>query len=373
MTDSIPIETIQIGKRHRRDLGDVDALARSIGEIGLLQPIVLRPDGMLIAGERRLRAVQKLGWSEIPATVVDLDAVVRGEFAENAERKDFTLSESVAIKRALEPIERIAAQQRMRAGVPSENFSKGRALDKVANVVGRHRTTIEKAEAVVTAAEAEPKKYGRLLQQMDGCGRVNGIYRRLRNMQQAEAMRAEPPPLPMGGPYRVVTCDCPWPYDFRDQDPSHRGARPYPTMTVDAIKAMAPMVQRLLHADVLMWFWTTNFHMRAAYDVLDAWGLEARTILTWAKNRPGNGYWLRDQSEHCLMAIRGKPTVTLTNETTVLHAPRSATHSAKPIEFYDFVEKLCPAPRYLDLFSRYRHNERWDCYGDEAPAMEAAQ
>ena len=144
-------------------------------------------------------------------------------------------------------------------------------------------------------------------------------------------------------------------------------------MRIDDIKAMAPMIQGLLHADVVMWFWVTNFWMRTAYDVLDAWGLEAKTILTWVKDRMGNGYWLRDQSEHCIMAVRGKPTVTLSNETTVLHAPRSNIHSAKPVEFYDFVERLCPAPRYLDLFSRYRHNESWDCYGDQAPAMEAAQ
>jgi len=31
------------------------------------------------------------------------------------------------------------------------------------------------------------------------------------------------------------------------------------------------------------------------------------------------------------------------------------------------VESLCPAPRYADLFSRYRHNDKWDCHGDEAP------
>ena len=85
------------------------------------------------------------------------------------------------------------------------------------------------------------------------------------------------------------------------------------------------------------------------------------------KDRMGTGDWLRSQTEHCILAIRGKPTVTLTNQTTVLHAPTRG-HSVKPVEFYDFVESLCPAPRYVDLFSRYRHNDRWDCYGDEAPA-----
>ena len=60
---------------------------RASTEIGLLHPIVIRPDGKLIAGERRLRAAKLLGWTEIPVTVVDLDDVVRGEFAENASAK----------------------------------------------------------------------------------------------------------------------------------------------------------------------------------------------------------------------------------------------------------------------------------------------
>jgi Protein of unknown function (DUF3631) len=46
---------------------------------------------------------------KLPVTVVNLEAVARGEYAENAHRKDFTLSEAVAIKRALEPAERAAA------------------------------------------------------------------------------------------------------------------------------------------------------------------------------------------------------------------------------------------------------------------------
>ena len=129
------IAAIKVGKRHRKDHGDIAGLAASMNEIGLLHPPVVTPDRKLIAGERRLRAARLLGWKTIPVTVVDLDAVVRGEFAENANRKDFTLSEAVAIKRRLEPIERAAAKQRMLAGKPSGKFPKGRALDKVARVV----------------------------------------------------------------------------------------------------------------------------------------------------------------------------------------------------------------------------------------------
>ncbi len=106
--------------------------------------------------------------------------------------------------------------------------------------------------------------------------------------------------------------------------------------------------------------------MREAFTVLDAWGFKQKTILTWAKDRMGTGDWLRGQTEHCLLAVRGKPVVELTNQTTLLHGPLRA-NSQKPVEFYDFIERLCPAPRYAYLFSRYGHNEKWDCHGDEAP------
>jgi N6-adenosine-specific RNA methylase IME4 len=364
-----PIANIRVGKRHRRDLGDVGQLAASIKSVGLLHPIVITPERKLVAGERRLQACKALGWTHIPASVVKLPEIVRGEFAENAVRKDFTLSEAVAIKRALEPVERAKAKARMRAGKPSGKFPKGRALDKVAAVVGKDRTTIAKAEAIVAAAEAEPHKFNHLLERMDETGRVNGVYRRLRNAKQAELIRAEPPPLPNRGPYRVGTVDVPWPFEVDDEDPSHRGAWPFPTMSIADICALP--VPSIMHRDSILWFWTTNFHMREAYKVLDAWGYEAKTILTWAKDRMGNGFWLRGQTEHCIMAVRGKPIVELVSQTTLLHAPVHG-HSVKPVEFYDFVERLCPASRYADIFSRYQHNKRWDCHGDEAPAMEAA-
>ena len=64
------IDDIIVGERHRSDMGDIDGLARSINEVGLLHPVVVRPDGLLIAGRRRILACQKLGWTEIPVTIL---------------------------------------------------------------------------------------------------------------------------------------------------------------------------------------------------------------------------------------------------------------------------------------------------------------
>jgi ParB family transcriptional regulator, chromosome partitioning protein len=67
---TMAITHIKVGKRIRKDMGDLAALAASIKELGLLQPIVVFPDGRLVLGERRLRAAQLLGWKEIPVMVV---------------------------------------------------------------------------------------------------------------------------------------------------------------------------------------------------------------------------------------------------------------------------------------------------------------
>jgi N6-adenosine-specific RNA methylase IME4 len=367
---ALPVDSIKIGSRSRQDHGDIAALARSIEEIGLLHPIVIKPDRTLIAGERRLMAFEQLGRETIPVTVVDLEKVVLGEYAENTFRKQFTPSECADIADALEPVERTLAKERMVAAHASPGkfpeLVNGNALDKVAKAAGKDRKTIQKARAVRDAAKAEPEKFGKLQVDMDRTGRVDGPFKRLKVIRQSEAIRKEPPPLPQRGHYRVIVADPPWPYEIRKDDPSHRATHPSPQMSIAQICALS--VAPIAHTDCLLWMWTTNHHMREAFTVLDVWGFVQKTILTWAKDRMGTGDWLRGQTEHCLLAVRGKPVVELTNQTTLLHGPLRA-NSQKPGEFYDFVEKLCPAPRYAYLFSRYKHNEKWDCHGDEAPAQ----
>ena len=59
------VDSIWAGRRHREDYGDLDSLVASIMREGLLQPITITPDGMLICGARRLAAIRKLGWKTV--------------------------------------------------------------------------------------------------------------------------------------------------------------------------------------------------------------------------------------------------------------------------------------------------------------------
>ncbi len=185
---SVEIDKIKIDCRARQDLGDLNSLVASIERVGLLHPVVLTEDGRLISGARRIAAFKILGRDEIPYTVasslkeaVDL---LQAERDENVERKPLSPTEAVALAMRLEPLEREAASKRMRTGKPSENFSKGRASDKVAAAVGMSRPTLAKAIAVVEAAEAEPEKFGPLVAEMAQTGKVAKAHRRMRNIKE---------------------------------------------------------------------------------------------------------------------------------------------------------------------------------------------
>ena len=95
-TATIPIASVRVGARKRPlDGAKVAALAASIAEMGLLQPIGVRPDGTLVYGYHRLEACKQLGWTEIPAVIVagdDLHAEL-AEISENLIRHELTLLE----------------------------------------------------------------------------------------------------------------------------------------------------------------------------------------------------------------------------------------------------------------------------------------
>ena len=108
MTDNLILrevacDAVRVIDRHRQDMGDIEGLAASIAVEGLLQPIGITEDNLLVFGERRLLAVRDiLKHATIAAREVHVSSIVAGEYAENEVRKDFTQSERVAIGKAVE-------------------------------------------------------------------------------------------------------------------------------------------------------------------------------------------------------------------------------------------------------------------------------
>lgn len=97
------VDSIRIGSRHRVDLGDVEALAESISRQGLLQPITVTPEGVLVCGARRLAALRQLGIRTINvwvrAGVSDRLTQLLAEQDENSLHKPLSPTESAALYR----------------------------------------------------------------------------------------------------------------------------------------------------------------------------------------------------------------------------------------------------------------------------------
>lgn len=98
----VDIDQIEIGKRHRKDMGDIPSLAESIRSDGLFHPIGITDKYELVFGARRIEAFRLLKLSKIPARIINISSVILGEYAENEIRKDFTLTERVAIAQSIE-------------------------------------------------------------------------------------------------------------------------------------------------------------------------------------------------------------------------------------------------------------------------------
>lgn len=351
----LPLSAITVGDRHRKELGDIQSLAASIDAVGLLHPIVVTPQNQLVAGQRRLEACRSLGWSEIPITIVDLDSIVLGEFQENAARKDFLPSEVDAIRRALEPMEREKATSRKLSGRSAPDG--GETRDKIGAVAGLSGRTIDKIRDVVEAAEVDPEKFGHLVEEMDRTGKVTGAHRKLRQANdEARVLSLKP----AAGKFKTLVIDPPWDYEWLSL--AGRAAPGYATMSHDELRAMP--VPQWADDNCHLYLWTTNNFMTRAADLVDAWGFQHKTVLTWVKPRWGLGSYFRNSTEHVLFAVKGEMRTRSDSIATHFEAPMGE-HSEKPEAFYDIV-RAASYPTYGEAFQRGSRPDFLNVYEEAA-------
>ena len=406
------IAEISVGHRHRRDYGDIGALARNIEFIGLLHPVVITPDGRLIAGARRIRAFKELGRDKIPVTVVDIEKIALGEYAENVERKDFTYAEAVKIWRAVRSIEEKAAKERQRTGKgvggsggrgrkkPSGKLPQGfgKAADKAAKATGKRRRTLEKAVAIVEAAEQNPERFGDLAERLkEDDVKVDAVHREMKQRQERAAYEARAEcggdvgdlvgMAKAGRKFKVIYADPPWEFKAYSGRGKQRSAdRYYDTLSLEAIKALP--VAPLADDNCALFLWGIWPELPGALDVIKAWGFDYRTVaFVWVKTTEkaeiikldgdglhwGMGNWTRANTEFCLLATKGSPLRLAEDVRQVIIAP-VGEHSAKPEEMRVRIERLLVGP-YLEIFGR-RAVTKWTVWSNEIFAeseVEAAE
>jgi N6-adenosine-specific RNA methylase IME4 len=185
--------------------------------------------------------------------------------------------------------------------------------------------------------------------------------------------------------HRRVLIDPPWPYD--DAGPGKRGAtgRHYAALSLVEIESLVrgllqgelPLSAEAFRvaADATLFVWTTNAFLAEAHYLAKAWGWRISSVITWGKvcrSRPdqlklGVGTWVRNCTEHLVVATRGRPVVLDRAVPSLFLAP-AGKHSEKPDAAYRLMERLCPGPG-LELFAR-AVRPGWTGWGDQYPGME---
>lgn len=211
------VDSIQVGARHRTDLGEIEALAASIHEHGLLQPITVTPEGVLVCGRRRLEAIRRLGWRKVSVWVrsglSDRLGHLLAEQDENLHRKPLTQLEAAALYRELKQLMAEDAARRQAASqfsadhqpgsdggakfAPPSNGPAGKAREQAAAMIpgGASHATLEKISQVQRIADdpqqPEPlrEQAAAALAQIEAGGPVDPAYQRVR-AAAAEAEQA---------------------------------------------------------------------------------------------------------------------------------------------------------------------------------------
>jgi len=397
----VDIGSIRINERKRKLNADkVAELTESILLLGLLEPILVAQNGdkyTLLAGLHRLEAAKLLGWKTIEAALYQGDELECElvEIDENLINNDLTvLEQGEHIQRRNEILEAMGKRAKASPGINQysevdDTVSPTKTTKDIAKEVGLSERSTQRRAQIARDILPEVKELIRdtpiadsttqLLELarmkpddqlevakmvVDGDATVEDAKKQIkqaeRNKQIQEQMKEieQNSFIPPTQKYDVIVIDPPWPYGTEYDPNGRRAASPYPEMSLDEIKA----IELPASDDCVLWLWTTHKFMRYSFDILDAWGFRDVAIVTWVKDRMGLGTYLRSQSEFCVMAIKGRPTINLTNQTTIING-KLKEHSRKPDEFYEMVDSLCVGYK-LDYFSREKRNG-WDQYGND--------
>lgn len=357
------------------------------------EPIVLY-EGKILDGRNRWRACREL---DIPCFRRSFNPQREGDplafvIAKNLARRHLTTSQRALIAAR---IANMKQGERTDLSQNCERLSRADAAQQM-NVsprsVDHARETLERGGPEVVAAVEQGKlpvataatltklsisEQARLLAQCTPAAikaaarglRVQDNHaRREERMTRLADTIARARPLPSTPIYGVIYADPPWRFEAGDGERSTENH--YPTMSLDAVRALD--VGGLAARDALLFLWTRAGTLPAALDLMAHWGFAYVSNCVWIKDRIGTGYWFREQHEILLLGKRGAFPAPAMGRAfpSVLAAPRARV-SEKPDAFYAIIEAMAgPVPR-VELFARLtphgKHaREGWDVWGNEA-------
>lgn len=192
------------------------------------------------------------------------------------------------------------------------------------------------------------------------------------------------------GHYGAILADPPWHFQSwgsprwngRHDVKTPAKAPPYDQMNLEDIEALP--VADLAAPDCALFLWGIWVMLPQVLRIIEAWGFTYKTsAFVWTKadarqqemfrddveGQLGLGYWVRQNTEFCLLATRGSPKRLAANVRQAIVAPRRE-HSRKPDGVHARIERLVAGP-YVELFSRQRR-AGWDHWGNQVERFPAA-
>lgn len=169
--------------------------------------------------------------------------------------------------------------------------------------------------------------------------------------------------VPIAGKFRTLVIDPAWEYDWLSI--AGRAKPGYAMQSVEQLYELNPKQWADEHCH--LYCWVTNNFMTVAGKLVEHWGFQHRTLITWIKPPPfGLGSYFRNSTEHVLFATLGETTTRPAAASIATHfeAPRGE-HSEKPEAFYDIVRcssyppygeanQRTPRPDFTNLFVEVR-------------------
>lgn len=337
------------------------ALVDDIGKRGIVEPLEIISEGVVLNGRERLATARALKLAELPVRVVEPADEVEHIILAALQRRHLTASQRAALALELDRYRELreSAKERQLQNLgkaPTEGEvlpPRGKTRDQVARWAGVSPRTVQDA---ATVQQHDQELFARIKAgELAADLAARKVRRALRDAQLGDT-----PPLPEG-PFDLIYADPPW--QLGNPDGVNAPENHYPTMPLREIKDLQPPTSD----NAVLFLWAVNCLLPEALQVIEAWGFTYKTNLVWVKPGIGLGYWTRNRHELLLFATRGQIDLPEPKQRpdSVVEANR-ARHSQKPNLVYELIETAYPHLSKLELFARGKPRPGWQTWGNQA-------
>lgn len=371
---------------------EFDALVNDVRTNGLRQLIVVDSDEKILDGRNRYRACLK---AKVKPVTRHYNQAVDGPLVPfvislNLHRRHLSESQRAMVAAKLANMKR-GDNQHASIDATSQsqaaellNVSRGsvqragdvldQAARELVDLVERGRVAVSTAADVSELSQEEQREIvargeKEILQAAKKIRSERLEARRAERMTTLAEVARSNAPLDLPSRFPIVYADPPWRYEHVETE-SRAIENQYPTMDLDSICAMP--LARVTTDDAVLFLWATSPKLDEAMRVVREWGFTYRTCMVWVKDKIGMGYYARQQHELLLIAAKGNPPMPAPSDrpSSVVMADRDE-HSAKPVVFYELIERMYPQLPRVELFAR-NQREGWTGWGNQATDTEAA-